>query len=192
MSITGNIANVQTSYTLTGKTLTSDSALAKPFYKPGGATPDRALIGEHLKRELKTELHDKQQQSLIKALSKLDDWLTERKQHMDTLAGQLSHTYAIALENHINAGYPYDEAVAKATREANVLYQLKLEELDVLLPGANVLLTGAFKDRQYQGEQGALFNGGDAIDFKAKYFKRQAKKMQEMLKKKFNNNYKTI
>lgn len=154
-----------------------------PFYQDGGFEPQVEAITSHLKRDLKIDLHHTQETSLIKALKDPKTWLDDRKGEMNKIAVALATPYKEALKTYIDAGYPYDDAVAKATREANVLYQLKLEELEARMPGANVLLTGAVKDRKNQGEEVAMLNGGDGIDYKAKYLNRKAKKSAKQAKK---------
>lgn len=159
------------------------NAILPPFYKDGGAAPDLETIKTHLKRELKIELDSNKEASLIKALTKPDDWLKDRKTALEKLADEVAPTYREALKSYIDAGFPYIEAEQKAAVETQAVYDIKMQQLDAIMPGAGVLLTGAVKERQHQGTKAAMYNGGDGIDYKAKYEKRQQKKHFKKAKK---------
>ncbi len=153
-----------------------------PFYIDDAETANPATVKNYLKRELKIELNNTKEASLIKALTKPEDWLKERKKKLEELADTVEPTFTAALKTYVDAGYPYDEAQAFATQEANAVYQLKMQQLDAIMPGAGVLLTGAVKERQYQGDKAGMYNGGDAVDYRAKYEKRKAKKASKRAK----------
>lgn len=153
-----------------------DNQILPPFYKNDEATADPATVKSYLKRELKIDLNNHKETSLIQALTKPEDWLKERKIKLDEIADTVEPTFTTALKVYVDSGYPYDEAQALATQEANAVYQIKMQQLNAIMPGAGVLLTGAVKEREYQGTKASMYNGGDSVDYKAKYEKRKAKK----------------
>lgn len=159
-----------------------ETGLIPPFYSDAGSKPDEGAIKSFLKRELKIELHNKQQASLIEALTKPDEWIKKRTTEMNKIADELAPTYANSLKTYLDANYPFDEAVALATKQTEILYQAKLQELNARLPGANNLLTSAYKERKYQGDKAASYNGDETIDYKALWESKMARKAAKKAK----------
>lgn len=145
---------------------------------------DAAAAEKYLKKELKIELHKKQQDSLIKAIKTPDVWLGERKTAMDAIAKSLSKPYTDAIDRYTEY-YPVDEAIQMAGEDIKPLYEIEKRYMDLTLPGANQLYTGALLENQGMRDQAHIQANAltDRSQWKKEYkAKRKAKKASKAAK----------
>lgn len=95
---------------------------------------DKAAAEAYLKKELKIDLKEKQQTSLVLALNKPEEYLAARKITNDQLIGELADMYAKSMKKW-SAYLPVDQAQEKATKEVVNLYESRVEYLEMLHPG---------------------------------------------------------
>lgn len=145
-------------------------------------TPDafnaaKAKVEPYLQKELKLELHQMQQKSMVQALTKPEKWLNEREKQIKGITTELSGPYIQAIEKYRQL-YPIDEAVALANKEIKVLYDIKLNHLELIQPGASSLMQNqVFKNNVAVGEGKMLTSGlenADKSNYK-KYYKQKYK-----------------
>jgi hypothetical protein len=126
----------------------------------------------YLKKELKIDLHDTQEQSLVQALKNPEKYLIERKKKLEKIAEDLSHPYQDSIDFYFKAGYPMDEAIQLADIEIKGLYDSKIRQLNTIMPGASVMLTSAIDDQNAERKQVALMNGDVNVKGKSYYKKK--------------------
>jgi hypothetical protein len=95
-----------------------------------------------LQKELKLDLYQKQQTSLVKALTKPEDWLTDRDTEMKKLTAELSPIYYEAIDKYIML-YPVNEAVELPNQDIKAMFDVKMRHLEISQPGASLLFQGA-------------------------------------------------
>jgi hypothetical protein len=143
---------------------TGKYVLGKPY--------DKAAVANYLKRELKIDLHDTQEKSLVEALTEPKAYLDRRKKGLDDIAEKIAEPYQTSIKYYYELGYPSDEAVKLADISAKAMYDVYMNELNARMPGASVLITGAVDKHDGQVKQAALISGNEKdID----YYKRKAK-----------------
>jgi len=136
--------------------------LANPFN-------DGAAAKTYLERELKLKLMTDQQTALIEALKTPDTWLKKRNDAIGELTTKLGKQYFDAVTFYADAGYPIDESIAKATEEIKPIYEIGMKHIDVTVPGASLLYTGAMTDNNNWRAIGA--NQQTALTDKSEYKK---------------------
>lgn len=148
--------------------------IGNPFGNNAGNASD------YLKKELKVALHEKQQESLINALQRPEDWLSERTRLVNLMLASLGNTYNTQVEKYLQY-YPADEAVALATEDIRPIYEMEMRNIEIEHPGASILYQGALLDNNYFRGKASNFtkalNDNPQIEWKKAYkAKRKAKK----------------
>jgi hypothetical protein len=147
------------------------------------ATDSNGFIDQYLQKKLKLDLYKAQQTSLVKALTKPEEWLTSRDVAMKTISAKLAPTYWDAIEKY-KALYPMDEAVELANQDIKALFDVKIKHLEIEQPGASLLFQGAVLNNNMDKIKanalisGSLGESNVAKDEFKKYYKekRQRKK----------------
>lgn len=134
-------------------------------------------IQNFLAKELKLELSDRQQQSMVSALTKPEAWLKTRKIQMVKILNELAPVYQAAITKYSEV-YPMDEALAHANDEIKVLYDIKIKHLELEHPGGSVLMQNKVFENQIAVDKGKILNKNVTlpIDHEAyKEYRRQRK-----------------
>jgi hypothetical protein len=115
-----------------------------PLYETDRNTSIAAngVVDKYLQKELKLDLYNQQQLSLVEALTKPDTWLGKRETAMKTLTAELSPIYFDAIERYRKL-YPVDEAVELANQDIKAIFEVKIKHLELEQPGASLLFQGA-------------------------------------------------
>jgi hypothetical protein len=92
------------------------------------ATDPNGFIDEYLQKKLKLGLYKAQQTSLVKALTKPEEWLTNRDLAMKTISAELAPAYWDAIEKY-KALYPMNEAVELANQDIKALFDVKMRHV---------------------------------------------------------------
>jgi hypothetical protein len=153
------------------------------------ATGAKGAVTEYLEKELKLELYNKQQSSLITALTKPEQWLGARDTSMKALTAELSPIYYDAIEKY-RALYPLDEAVELANQDIKSIFDVKMRHLEIEQPGASLLFQGAVLNNNMDKiKANALISGSmgessvSKSEFKKYYKEKRARKKAKRSKK---------
>ncbi len=140
-------------------------------------------IGDYLGRELKIDLINKREASLISAMDSPTAWLKTRKDEMDKIQARLAAHYKTKLDLHIGNGFPYDEAMQMATRSTNKLLEEELQELEIIHPGsATIYASGAHAVADRESKFNMAIGGAERKQAAPVFDKRSYKKHRKAKK----------
>ena len=151
---------------------------AAPFLKAGGDPPDdNGAIENFIGRELKLDLHNTQELSLIEAMTDPGTWVGKRKTEMDKIKSRVADVYAkqlsVAYKDH---NFSADDAQAYATKHAQKALDIELENLEYMQPGATTIYQSAAFDQRSKNAKFALADGQGEFDMATyKKLRRQRK-----------------
>lgn len=160
---------------------TSAMAQAHPLEvtNRAGSVGAGKIVDKYLQKELKIDLYQQQQASLVEALKDPSAWLAKRDTAMKKLTAELSEPYYDAIDKYMKL-YPVDEAVELANQEIKALFDIKMKHLDFEQPGASFLFQGAVIENNKDKVMGnALLSHTSKPsndEFEAYYKKRKAAK----------------
>lgn len=127
--------------------LGSNSALTLPNFWEDDGTFNLGARGQlavdFVSKELKLDLIDKREKSLVNAMVNPSKWLDDREGPMNDMKENLAKHYATKLQKYYNAGFPADESAALAAKSTNRLLQEEMEELEMEYPGASTIYASA-------------------------------------------------
>jgi hypothetical protein len=150
------------------------------------ATDPNGFIDEYLQKELKLGLYKAQQTSLVKALTKPEEWLDSRDLAMKTISAKLAPTYWDAIEKYKKL-YPMDEAVELANQDIKAFFDVKIRHLEIEQPGASLLFQGAVLNNNMDKiKASALISGslGKSSNISKDEFKKYYKEKRARMKAK--------
>jgi hypothetical protein len=147
---------------------------------------DAAAVRAYLGKELKLELRANQDAAVIKALTRPEEWLAARSTAMAKIVDELSGPYLAGIAKYSDL-YPTDEAVELATAEIRPLFDAKMRFLEVMQPGASLLLPQAIADNKFKAISARNIVAAEAGDLNPQfeeYYKqrRNAKKAKRARK----------
>jgi hypothetical protein len=153
------------------------------------STDPDGVVDKYLQKELKLDLYNKQQLSLVEALTKPDAWLGKREATMKILTAELSPIYFDAIEKYRKL-YLVDEAVELANQDIKSIFEVKMKHLELEQPGASLLFQGAVLNNNIDKiKASALISGSlgesntSKDEFKKYYKEKRARKKAKRSKK---------
>lgn len=137
---------------------------------------------DFIDRELHLTLKEKQEKSLAKAMMKPDEWLTDRHNEFPAIRDGVAAAYKKYYDSFYAEGYSAEEAQVKASRIAQNILDIEMEELEMRMPGAATIFKGAANEKNHRDNRLAGALGGYETDkeiYKRIRRKKKAKKANQ-------------
>lgn len=143
------------------------------------------LAMDYVDRELKLGLIQEREKKIINAAIDPKDWVKNREPYMNKIKERVAGQLATQYTKYTEAGFPVDEALARASTSANTLLVQELTDLELIYPGSATILNSAAHVAADRNDIFNLAHGAaeKQVDKKAIYKEMRALKKAKRAKK---------
>lgn len=154
-------------------------------YLTANPIADKDIASEYIRKELKTDLHEKQTEALIEALTEPKVYLAKRKTFINGadnnpkvtggMNARLGDYFYKRVKVYEDAGYPNQEALDMARNDTAGEYEIEMRTLNAIIPGGDYLLSRAMVKNSRAVNDGKVLLGATSEQEWKKAYKQKRK-----------------